>query len=357
MKRLKKKDIVDLGVKVYSYGNDRENLKTFYNTSLSYDAMHETLREQFRMIVGDGSFYQFEREKLLLFEIMTEIIDEVIPKNVIPSIGRFAEVKTVAQGVKPEFKSKIGRRRAKGFITKAGMAGNYDVFRLDTNTIEIPTVVYGGACQVSIEQFLDGTADFSELLKIVMDEIENSIYREVRYAIESFAIKMPVQTNNKHVVAGWDGEAMASLLKTIRSYGNGAQILCTETLAQKIRTEADYISDRDKDDIRDRGYLGRFLGADVILLPNAYEDNSNRRMTFQDRYAYVLPTGGVSGATEKIIKVALEGKTMIKDFDNKGDWSKEVQVYKKMGIGMVTDTPYIGIYEDTNIPYVERPRF
>lgn len=346
------RELIDLGTKIYLYSTDRANIRNFYGVPLTYDAMHETFKREIEKIVGKDDPYKYEQNKTHLFQLLTAIIDEVLPKNVLPEISRFAEVRNYRQGSKPIFKKKLGRTRAKGFITKAALAGNYDVFRLDNETIEVPTIAYGGACQVSIEQFLDGTVDFSELLKIVLDELQNAIYKEVRTAIETFAIKMPVQTANKHVVAGWDGAAMAELLKMCRSYGKNAQILCTETLAQKIRTEEGYIGDADKNDIRNKGYLGRYLGADVILLPNAYEDNTNVRPVFQDRYAFVLPVG--SGApSDKIVKVALEGRTMMKDLDNR-DWSKEIQVYKKMGIAMVNDTPFVGIYEDTNIPFIER---
>lgn len=346
------KEIIDLGTKLFLYSENRNDTKNFYQVPISYEAMHETLRTQFELIVGKDDPYKFDENKNHLYKLMGQIVDEVLPKNVLPGIGKFAEVRNFPQGTKPVFKKMVGRNRAKSFITKAALAGNYDVFRLDNTTIEVPTIAYGGACQISIEQFLDGTVDFSELLKIILDELSNAVYKEVRNAVETFAIKMPVQTANKHVVAGWDGAAMAELLKMARSYGQNAQILCTETLAQKIRTVDGYVADADKNDIRDRGYLGKYLGAPVVLLPNAYEDTTNTRPQFQDRYAYILPMGSNS-PSDRIVKVALEGRTMMQDIANR-DWSKEIQVYKKMGIAMVNDAPFVGIYEDTNIPFIER---
>lgn len=358
-KLLSVKEIVDLAKKVALFNRNANNgmLTIFNDQKVSYESMHEVLRQQFKLLAGED-YYTFEKNKLTIFQIITETIDAVLPKTVLPTIGRFAEVKTFKQGEKPEFKMRVGQGRAKGFITKAALAGSYNVFRLDTTTIEIPTVAYGGACQISIEQFLDGTADFSELLQIVMDELENSVYRESRYAMEALAARMPLSAT-RAVSAGFDPQGMAGLIQSIKSYGSGAQILATERFAATIRAQAgnglEYVAEADRNDVRNQGYLGRFLGCDVILLPNAFQDERNSRMTFQDRYAYVLPSGPVNGATEKVVKVALEGQTIIQDFNNR-DLSKEMQVYKKMGVAIVTNTPHLGVYEDTSIPFIERER-
>lgn len=362
IKLLSQKEITDLAKRValFDKRNNAGGITTFSDQKVSYDAMHDVLREQFKLLAGDN-MYTYEKNKLTIFQIITETIDAVLPKTVLPTIGRFAEVKTFKQGEKPEFKIKVGRGRGKGFISKAAQASNYNVFRLDTKTVEVPTVAYGGACQIQIEQFLDGTADFSELLQIVMNEMENSVYRESRYAMEALSARMQVDNVNRVVAAGFNIDALSKLLQSVKSYGAGAQILASERFAANILTSGtslqQYISDADKNDIRNQGYLGKILGADIILLPNAFEDETNKKMTFQDRYAYVLPTGPVNGATEQVVKVALEGQTLMRDFDNHGDWSKEMQVYKKMGVAIVTSTPHIGVYEDASIPYIERNRF
>jgi hypothetical protein len=46
--------------------------------------------------------------------------------------------------------------------------------------------------------------------------------------------------------------------------------------------------------------------------------------------AYIIPTG----ANEKPIKIALEGATAVREVEN-ADWSREIQVYKKLGVAAV----------------------
>ena len=38
--------------------------------------------------------------------------------------------------------------------------------------------------------------------------------------------------------------------------------------------------------------------------------------------------------TEKPVKIAMEGQTAVREVENR-DWSREIQVYKKMGVGAV----------------------
>ena len=78
----------------------------------------------------------------------------------------FAETKTFKQGDKPMFRRKINsaRTRAKQFITRVGLAGIYEVFKLGgEESFEVQTSAIGGAAQIGFEEFLDGRADFAEV--------------------------------------------------------------------------------------------------------------------------------------------------------------------------------------------------
>ena len=90
--------------------------------------MQETLRDELSQKLG--TFNDYRRNKIEYFELMEETIDELLPPSVISMYGDFATVKQFAQGAKPVFKRKVGKLRAKSFITKAAMAGVYETFKL-----------------------------------------------------------------------------------------------------------------------------------------------------------------------------------------------------------------------------------
>jgi hypothetical protein len=136
---------------------------------------------------------------------------------------------------------------------------------------------------------------------------------------------------------------MKRIINTVKAYGGNATIICTPEFAGTLTPDANFIGDADKADMRDQGYIGRFNGANVVVLPQSFEDASNTVKVFNPQYAFVIPSGGT--ADEKIVKVALEGQSVVKDVEN-ADSSMEFQAYKKVGTA-VLNTNHYGIFQNT----------
>src|SRR5690606_24829407 len=114
---------------------------------------------------------------------------------------------------------------------------------------------------------------------------------------------------NKHESNSTDGDELKRIIATVKAYGGNANVICTPEFAATITPDTNFIGDADKADMREQGYIGRFAGANVIVLPQSFEDESNTQKVFNPQYAFVVPTGG--SADEKIVKVALEGQTIV----------------------------------------------
>jgi hypothetical protein len=308
-------------------------------TDYSQTDMEGALRDKFRELAPDYNTYR--RNKLTIFEIIGEVVDEVMPKKIQDAIGMFAEVKSYTQGNKPKFKKKLGRNNVKRFITKVGLGGVYERVRLDKEEIDVTTYAYGGAVYIEFEQFLDGNMDFAELTDLIIDGIEMAIYKDVQTAlIGTFANLLAA---NKHSAAAFDAAEMRRLITTVKAYGGNANIICTPEFAGTITPSANFIGDADKADMRNQGYIGRFEGANVIVLPQSFEDESNAVKIFNPQYAFIIPTGGT--ADEKIVKVLLEGQTILEERKN-ADASLDFQPYKKIGT-TVLNTNYYSVYRNT----------
>ena len=104
------------------------------------DALVEGLREL------AGSVNQFMKNRYDIYEIIIEAADEVVPNKVIDAIGIFAEVRQVGQGQKALFRQRLGKARARKFLTQVGLSGVYETFRLDNATFEVAAHAIGGAC-------------------------------------------------------------------------------------------------------------------------------------------------------------------------------------------------------------------
>ena len=104
-----------------------------------------------------------------------------------------------------------------------------------------------------------------------------------------------------------------------------------------------WVSDQMRNDKWNNGYLGNYKGHRVIILPQSFEDETNTKKVLDPSYAWIIPTG--SG--EKPIKVAMEGQTIVDEYVNK-DRSREIQVYKKIGVGAKI-TNNICVYKNSQL--------
>ena len=91
------------------------------------------------------------------------------------------------------------------------------------------------------------------------------------------------------------------------------------------------------------GYLANYKGHRVIVLPQSYEDETNSKKVIDPAYAWIIPTGG----NDKPVKVAFEGQAIVREIEN-DDMSREVQVYKKLGVAAIV-TNNICVYVNTSL--------
>ena len=310
--------------------------------SLSYDALNETLRQEFNELAGTYALYR--ENKNLIFSIIEEVLDDVLPKKVVEQYNDFAEVQTFKQGDKPIFRRKLnGTKRAKQFITRVGLAGIYEVFKLSagTESFEVPTSAIGGAAQIGLEEFLDGRVDFSEVLDTVMTGMDELVYKEVAHALKASINQLPA--NNTAVVNGFDEQAFDTLLTIVSAYGTPT-IYCTQEFAVKmIPQQAWRYTEAMKDELWKTGRLAQYKQYKVVILEQGFEDETNSTKVIDPGYCWILPTG----ADSKPVKIAFEGNTIVDEVQN-ADRSREVQVYKKVGVvAMLANN--ICAYVDTSL--------
>ena len=338
---LDRKNLFELAT-VVAKANPASTVAYSYNENkFSYSELNDTLRTELKEIAGT---YQLYREnKNLVFALIETVIDEVLPKKVLDAYSMFAEIKTFGQGEKPIFNQKItaaAKKRAKQFITKVGLAGVYEVFKLDGKSFEITTTAYGGAAQIGFEEFLDGRVDFADLIDIVMEGLDECIYIEIIKALNGAVSNLGA--TNKATKENFDEAEMDRLLAVANAYGN-ATIYCTYEFAATMVPTEGWISNEMKNQKWNNGYLANYKGSRVIVLPQSFEDDSNTKKVIDPATAYIIPTGG----NDKPIKIALEGVTAVREVEN-ADWSRDIQVYKKFGVAAIV-TNNLCVYVNSSL--------
>lgn len=314
------------------------------SAEFSLNDMEQTLRGEIASLVcneaGAIDYYKWQQNHPVVFQIMATMIDEILPKDVSKVFGSFADFMTVAHGDKPRFTVKKGMHNVKRFVTRVAAAGVYERVRLDRSFIDVETYAHGGAVYQTLEGFLAGRESISEVLDIFLRDLENAAYEDLTVALQGIVNTMPAA--NSHSASSFVKAEFNKLLNVVRAYGQPT-IFCTQAFAGSLVPEDAFVGDADKMDMRNYGYIGKYLGADVVIIPQSFTDATNATTVIDDSYCYIIP----AGAMEKPVKVAFEGDTLIRQVERE-DWSVEMQIYKKMGIAIL-NTNHFAIYYNSGI--------
>ena len=316
---------------------------TFEGKNLTFEALNETFRTEMNELASN--FREYRRNRDLIFELIEVGVDEILPARVMQNYGQFAEVKTYAQGDKPIFSTRISvasKTRAKNnFVTRVGLAGRYEVFKLDGLTYEIPTSAWGGAAQIGFEEFLDGRIQMSDVYDLVLEGMDEAVYREIAKGLDAAVAKVPAK--NKTTQASFVEAQMDRLIQTADVYGKST-IYCTFEFAATMIPDDRWASNEMKQERWDVGYYASYKGHNVIILPQSFTDIDNAVKVMDPSKAYIIPTG-----SDKPVKVAFEGETAVREVESQEDWSREIQTYRKFGVGVVLVNPGICVYTNSSL--------
>lgn len=332
-------------------------------TEFSVKDVKETLRAELKTLAPNK--YEYEKNKLEIFQIIQESFDEVLPDYVGNFIGQFAEIKSVPNGQRASFIVKRGRRRAKTFVTEVGLAGVYEAFRLDVDTFEVSAKAYGGAAYIDFERTLDGSEDLVEPLQLLLDGLQEAIYRELLKALITATQNSDMPTANIASTTNFDPAEMQRLCTIAKNYGGGnAVIFATPEFVQEMGPDAigmpiygpyaltanptagsapgyatPVYNPNDIASIAATGYITMFRGTPIVQLPQAFTDENNDTYQVPPQYAFIFPAGN-----QKIIKVVFEGDTDVRDWQHR-DRQMEIEIYKKFGVAILTTNDWC-VYEN-----------
>ena len=315
----------------------------------SVENVNDALRDELNAMCS--SINEFRRNQYDIFAIIIEAADEIVPKKVIDYLGIFAEVKTVGNGQKAMFKRKLGKNRAKKFLTQVGLSGVYETFRLDHTDFTVETYAIGGATTIDFQRFLDGAETMSELMDIVTEGMVDVIYGEVQRALKDAINAAGRPAANKYSGNSFDGTEMMKLISVVKAYGSSAVIFAPPEFVAAMGPDAivpvgtnyqGIYHPQDIDAIHNTGYVNLFRGTPIVQIPQSFIDESNTKTWIDPQFAYILPAG-----KEKVVKVVLEGGQQMYDFQNR-DASMELHTYRLMGVAILAHHNW-AIYQNTGI--------
>ena len=342
---------------------------SFYGTSpdpteFAAKDVKSTLSEKIHELAGTYDLYR--RNKYDLFTIMEEAYTEILPKQVEQFIGTFADVKTVPLNQKAVFVVNTGRRRAKQFITAVALSGVYESFRLDKNTFELGGRAIGGAAYIDFERYLCGDEDIAESTNILLEGLTEAVYGEIQKALLAAVKADNRPAKNKYITAGFDGDAMASLIAVASTYSTSGSAVIYATPEFVAAMGPDQIgmpvfgnpnqsvgtgyggyatpvyNPTNIAEIAQYGRIKTFRGTPIVEIPQSYTDETNETTIFNPSIAYIFPVGDT-----KPVKVVFEGNTQLDDWQHR-DRSFEIEVYQRVGVAILTNYDWC-VYVNTTL--------
>lgn len=316
--------------------------------NFSNQSAKEAVRAEFASMCK--SINSFMRNRYDIYEVIMETADEVVPNKVNQLFSQFAEIMTVPQGQKAIFKRRLGRQRAKQFLTQVGLSGVYESFRLDNENYTVNTLAIGGAASIDFERMLDDAEIMSECMEIITEGLTEAVYGQIQRAL--IGAKDHLDSNKQVVSNTWDAEKMVKLVNLVKAYSTGGAVIFApadfisemgaDAIVAVTDAHAGVYHPQDIDAIHNTGLINLFRGTPVVELPQSYTDETNAKTVINPQYAYIFPAG-----KEKVVKIVFEGNTQMWDYVN-ADQSMEVNVYKKFGVGLVSNNNW-AIYQNTHI--------
>lgn len=317
-------------------------------------ALHDELVKLLCDDKGRFSRSKYRRNKIELFELLEQNLEEVLPQNIQNALDMFCEVIRVPQGSRLEFRVTRGKQRGRQFVTRATESGNYETFRLDRDRFDVYPQAIGGAGYVDFERYLDGVESMTDIYEVIQQGITDRIFEMVQETLLNSWNLAGRPAKNKVIASGFDPAAMVKLCNVVAAYGSPV-IYCSPEFAAEMVNAIVYthdannvgikISEQDMIEVRERGYIGRFRGFPVVVMPQSYTDEKNEKLVMNPSFAYVIPAG-----KEKLIKLGFEGSPYFREWDDhEGDNSIVLQGYLKVGVGMVGTPNYWGIYYNAGI--------
>jgi hypothetical protein len=295
----------------------------------------------------NASYRQLKR---VSFDVIEEVIDEIVPAMVENIMGGFATVLSFGRDQEVVYQIKnVGKRRALLSIVPGARAGIYKARKLDGRTLSIKTHTLTAGVFVHLEDILLGKASLGELMDNILDGIQYQIYKDVVSALR--AIKTQAPAANRATAANVDAAKLNDVIRVVSAYGKPV-IICFHSLAVKFNNMVNVsgaqpnMPGADLDEMRNKGVVSMYHGTPVIEVPNYILDEvENSSWLFSEADAFVLPVD------EKPVIVAFQGEGYIQE--NAHALGGAEQNYHRMMGTAILAYNNLGIYTDSEIVKAE----
>ena len=276
-----------------------------------------------------------------LGQIIAFTIDE-IQRNSLNFMETFADVRNVALGDRPMYR--VRTKGIKAFIQATGSttARSYITDRqFSLNTFEISS-----RPAINVWDIRMGRINMPELIRLANEEFTMMKLKHVEKVLHDNIVLFGAPwyaTGTKIVKNTFDAQ-----LKYFKRWGNvtvlGDSVEDVFAIAgAPVNASSVQYSGGMIDEMNNNGYIGRYNGASLVKMQNAYEDDMITPVLNPD-WLYILVSG--MSNDQKNLKVLNEGPVYSMTQQTIDDHTFETELTQRFGAGfVVANKPLIGAYE------------
>ena len=265
------------------------------------------------------------------------IIEEVIREGIINEgwrnafFDRFVESRSQARGDKTVFYIEARNELVVSRISKDGRVA-LDRQRFDEGAeLEIKVATYGIKVYEHLARIMLGRADWSGLVARLNEAVEQFIAEKTYATFAEVCGNLPSQFCH---AGAYDKAAILAAVQAVKmASGASAVTLVGTNVALSYLQDADLMTDARKDELHQTGRLGKWMGHDLIELPNAFKQGTALgQKVMADDIIYIIPNN-----VGKPVKMVVEPELM--DINESGvrvDDTIEFAVRFSFGCNVIT---------------------
>ena len=222
------------------------------------------------------------------------IIEEVIREGIINEgwrnafFDRFVETRSQARGDKTVFYVESRKELVVSRISKDGRVA-LDRQRFDEgHELEVKVATYGIKVYEHLARILLGRADWSGLVARLNEAVEQFIAEKVYATFAVVCNNLPTQFRH---AGAYNRKAIMEKVQAVKMASGAASVTLVGTqVALEYLQDAELMNDDRKNELYNNGRLGKWMGIDLVELPNSFKQGSAlTQKVMQDDVIFIVP--------------------------------------------------------------------
>jgi len=281
-------------------------------------------------------------QKHNFFSLMAVTIDSIVATTLETQLDFMTEIQTVGWGDKILFEVESPYLPSVTKLAKGTTKMTSDI--LHNDVINLETEARGVSIKESGFNILTGRVNWSSRVNTVQKAMFTQMKADVNTALVGTLAGLGA--NYKVDGSAFNPQTFLTLTNHVKagSHTDTASAFGTQVglsaILQASASLQGYMSEAMKEQFNSKGYLGNFIGTDLMELAQAHVPNTDN-FALDDKFIYILPS-----SDQKIVKLGIEGDAIIRESAvplDSDDMSVSYKFIKQYGIAVVAKGKY-GIY-------------